>query len=247
MNMQELHQITLADEGEETLVTPRFDEEETTVAQRVVPLGAIGRVAAKRPRLLALALVSALAGVVIGGAGLYFYQSRSSASPVVSATEPVSAPAETAQPSPEPAAEVSNELRQPTPATSEGVKNGAPDSDATAREADSKKETEREAAPAKRKASGDEDARAVAPKRGKKGAGDADDSAAQSEQRPRRAVYDTQGPIPEDASPAARRAGRVEAGLRRAERVRERQRRRREKAARSSGGSIESIFEGRPR
>jgi hypothetical protein len=240
MNMQEPHQIPVADEDEETLVTPRFDKEETIVAQRVVPLGAAGRVAAKRPRMLALVLVSALAGVAVGGAGLYFYQSRSTASPVADAHEPVSAPVETAQPSPAPTAEVSNELQRPTPATSESVKD-----DVTARETDSKKESEREAAPSKRKDSGDEDERAGTTRQGEKGDAEADDSADQPERRPRRAVYDTQGPIPEDSSPAARRARRVEEGLRRAERVRERQRRRRENAARSPG-SIESIFEGRP-
>jgi type IV secretory pathway VirB10-like protein len=240
MNMQEPQQIPVADEGEETLVTPRFDKEETNVAQRVVPLGAAGRVAAKRPRMLALVLVSVLAGVAVGGAGLYFYQSRSSASPVVSAPEPVSAPVETAQPLPAPTAQISNELPQPTPATSESVKN-----DATAREADSKRESEREAAPAKRKDSGDEGEQAGTTRQGEKHDADAEDSADQSERRQRRAVYDTQGPIPEDSSPAARRARRVEEGLLRAERVRERQRRRRENAARSPG-SIESIFEGRP-
>ena len=245
MNMQEPNQISVADEGEETLVTPRFDKEETVVAQRVVPLGAVGRAAAKRPRMLALVLLSALAGIVIGGAGLYFYQSRSTASPVISMTEPVSAPSEVAQPQPAPTLEVSNESQPHSvaPATSESVKEGA---DATAREVSSEKASEREAAPAKRKDSDNARESARTTRQGKKDEDDAEDSTDMSERRPRRAAYDTQGPIPEDSSPAARRALRVEEGLRRAERIRERQRRRRENAARSSG-SIESIFEGQPK
>lgn len=252
MNMQEPDEISLADESEATLVTPRFDVEETIVAQPVVPLNAAGRVASLRPpslrpRVLALVLVSALAGVVLGGAGLYFYQSRSSA--VAAAPEPSSVPAEVVQPPPAPVTEAAKDSRQQQHSVAttahEGVKRDATVTDAPAREAVSKKDDAREAAPTKRKPSDDEGASAGAPRRGKKG--DGGDSAAQSEGRPRRAVYDTQGPIAEDSSHTAHRARRVEAGLRRAERVRERQRRRRENAARSSGGSIEGIFEGQPR
>src|SRR5947209_6396807 len=91
MKMQEPHQPLLTDE-EETLVTPRFDDEETIVARRVVPLEEVTQVAAspkafarrytrlpsatRRTWALALVFVSALAGGVLGGAGLYFYQSR---------------------------------------------------------------------------------------------------------------------------------------------------------------------------
>jgi hypothetical protein len=241
--MQEPHQTLLTDEGEETLVTPRFDEEETIVARRVVPLADDGRIASlraawTRPSLLALALVSTLVGVVMGGAGLYFYQSRRAAPPVVSATQNVSAPPEPAPTQPAPTLEVPMDAQeQPVaPATSDGAKD-----EAAAREADAKKEADRDAVPAKRKDSGDQSESAGTKRQGKKGDADADQTA----ERPRRVVYDTQGPIPEDSSPAAQRARRVEEGLRRAERIRERQRRRRERAARSSG-SIESIFEGQP-
>lgn len=245
----------MADDGEATLVTPRFDEEEITVAQPVVPLGVVGRVASLRPsslrpRVLALVLVSALAGVVLGGAGIYFYQSRSSA--IAAAPEPSNVPAEVAQPQPAPMTEAANDSppqqQSDAPATDDDVKDAATATVAPAREAGSKKESARESAresaPAKRKASDDEGASVGVARRGKKGE---DDAVTQSEGRPRRAVYDTQGPIPEDSPQAERRARRVEAGLRRAERVRERQRRRRDNAARSQGGSIEGIFEGQPR
>lgn len=236
--MQEAHQILLADEGEETLVTPRFDEEESIVAQPVVPLDAAGRVGSLRlpslrPRVLALVLASALAGVVLGGAGLYFYQSRSTAA--FAAPELQSAPSdEVAQPSPALATEAANDPQPPPVATTvnEAVKRDSTVTDTPARETVSKKVEEREAAPAKGKASDDE--------------GDDDRSAAQPEERPRRVVYDTQGPITEGSSKAERRARRVEAELQRAERVRERQRRRRENSGRSPGGTIEDIFEGRP-
>ncbi|HEX3560930.1 MAG TPA: hypothetical protein VHU19_17135 [Pyrinomonadaceae bacterium] len=121
MKIEELQQSTIADE-EETLVAPRFDEEETLVARRVVPLRVVEARAhgampeappvhtppPRRPRVLALALASALVGGIAGGAGLYLYQSRSSAnpSPAANAPEHANAPAELAQPaqpSPQPA------------------------------------------------------------------------------------------------------------------------------------------------
>lgn len=108
--MREPQQQTLLDDeatlvvgGEETtLVSPRFDTEETLVARPVVPLDADahavpaqGRSAARAARdyrspyaprrswSLALVLVSVLVGGVLGGAGLYLYQ-RQSHDPAVS-------------------------------------------------------------------------------------------------------------------------------------------------------------------
>lgn len=96
-----------ADESEETLVAPRFDEVETVQAQPVVPLADApphtngGRPLSSRFRSwpLALVLVSALVGSVLGGAGLYLYQRRANARMSVE-TQPTSptAPNEAAQP-----------------------------------------------------------------------------------------------------------------------------------------------------
>jgi hypothetical protein len=101
--MTETLEFTQADD-EETLVTPRFDDEETLVAQQVIPLDEAGgttphtvapahhpdagtrvalrpawRRAPRRGWVLALALASAIVGGVLGGAGLYLYQSRTKA------------------------------------------------------------------------------------------------------------------------------------------------------------------------
>src|SRR5205085_9587280 len=79
---EEVERLTV-DDDEVTLVAPRFDEEETLVARRVVPLEAVGgaaraatRAAApvparqpRRSRVLALAFASALGGGVLGGGG----------------------------------------------------------------------------------------------------------------------------------------------------------------------------------
>ncbi len=138
--MQDPHQFLPTDE-EETLVSPRFDDEETVVARRVVPLGEVGRAepvetppaavasayppeprVARRSWPLALAVASALVGAVLGGTGLYLYQSRASshAANAPAAQQPVApsnAPAASSQPTPAPTLEVVNE--QPgTPAAS---------------------------------------------------------------------------------------------------------------------------------
>ena len=99
-------EATVVVSGEEqTLVSPRFDDEETLVARPVVPLGdadahapeasrehaapeshtasaapnarAYARRLPSRRSLLALVLCSVLVGGVLGGAGLYFYQRQS--------------------------------------------------------------------------------------------------------------------------------------------------------------------------
>lgn len=111
---------------DETLVTPRFDEEETVLAQPVVPLDAPGNegfaagpsapeggpagASRRRPSArqwpLALALASALVGSVIGGLGLYLFQQRERAD-AEPARQEQQAPAQTevSQPTPAPAVE----------------------------------------------------------------------------------------------------------------------------------------------
>lgn len=62
-----------ADESETTLVTPRFDEDETITARPVVPLAG-NPYRSRRAWMLPLILASALVGGLISALGLYFYQ-----------------------------------------------------------------------------------------------------------------------------------------------------------------------------
>jgi hypothetical protein len=134
MNMKEPQQqtlqtdeeVTLVVSGEEaTLVSPRFDDEETLVARPVVPLGgeaveastsndvtpavavppartayARSPYAPRRPWVLALVLVSVLVGGVLGGAGLYIYQrqSQDDGDATADATTPPATATDTQQP-----------------------------------------------------------------------------------------------------------------------------------------------------
>lgn len=134
MMTEEARQIV---DDETTLVAPRFDEEETVVARRVVPLGAAagnGRLAAtgvapdsqrkrRRSLMIALAFASALGGGVLGGIGLQLYQSRASSNPARDAgtNAHANAPAEVTQPAqvapqPAPTAEVVNDNDSAAPA-----------------------------------------------------------------------------------------------------------------------------------
>jgi cytoskeletal protein RodZ len=101
MNMEEPLQTLTANEEanivtsdeDQTLIAPRFDDEETLVARPVVPLEAVEdaarhdatstreyapRAARRSSWPLSLMLASVLIGGVLGGAGLYFYQRHSS-------------------------------------------------------------------------------------------------------------------------------------------------------------------------
>lgn len=132
MKMEAPHQTFLADD-EETLVTPRFDDEETILARRVVPLGeGVARepnahartrndpraetrtgtrtpLTARRSWVLALAVVSALVGCVLGGAGLYLYQQRANASPAIATPAQTNATNAGSQPAPAPIAETTSD------------------------------------------------------------------------------------------------------------------------------------------
>ncbi len=145
--LQTEEEVTLVTSGEEaTLVAPRFDDEETLVAQPVVPLDGAAVEAthapapapyatttpplpahARRSRvprrswMLALVLTSVLVGGVLGGAGLYIYQRQSEDDRVVAAPQAetlTETPAETQpQPvAPEPAVEASNAPQPEAPA-----------------------------------------------------------------------------------------------------------------------------------
>lgn len=258
-------QIT-PDGPDATLVTPRFDEEETVLAQPVVPLDAEAvppaagatAAAAYAPRAralrrqwpLTLALVSALVGSVIGGLGLYLFQQRER-----SAAE---APAESAQPAPAPADEQAAEVKSPVET--------APVETAPAAEPEAAEEPLEDEAPspADARAAGsrgnddDEDdddargdARVSAPpvrdagardsapvKRGKKGERDGE-----LQRRERRAPPDYSPPIAhEGGGREARRVDSIVYPTRRAERRAERRARR---AARNVD-RVRAIFEGQP-
>jgi hypothetical protein len=140
------------EEDEETMITPRFDGEETRTARPVVPLDSRRRAAVIPSKFtrypswrglgswpLALVLGSAFIGSVLGGAGLYLYQQRSAAE--ASTSEPraeVSQPAPhiessptpetltTPEPTPQPDAEISSveELASTAPVVSTTKENG---------------------------------------------------------------------------------------------------------------------------
>jgi hypothetical protein len=195
MKMQEPHQLLPIDE-DETLVTPRFDDEETVVARRVVPLESVAhdrpaapppskalarpimrlRFAPRRTWALALVAASTLVGGVLGGAGLYFYQSRASAHATPAAAQPqsnvtTSAPATLPQPTPAPTAEVVNDQAiAPSDSKDSEVRTDGADG-AKAEERAVPKDSANAPEAEQRKAS-DEGEQGGSPKRGKKGAHD---------------------------------------------------------------------------
>jgi hypothetical protein len=182
-------EATLVVSGEETtLVSPRFDDEETLVARPVVPLeggahvptpelrpalssnGSRSRFAPRRSGMFALLLVSVLIGGVLGGAGLYLYQ-RQSHDPAVTTTQQPEAPAAevqntttpeaTAQQTEAPTAAAAPHAEEsPAPARVEEVPAAAP-----TRQPETVPAAERRPAPSD----------GAAPKRGKKGDRDEDD------------------------------------------------------------------------
>ena len=126
--MEETNQTFADEEGDETIVSPRFDDEETVLARPVVPLEEVGDAPAAAPSataarpstvapaplytrlrgmprrslVAALVLVSALAGSVLGVGGLYLYQKQRNAA----AEEPAAAQqAETSAPVAQPTTE----------------------------------------------------------------------------------------------------------------------------------------------
>jgi hypothetical protein len=217
--MREPQQTLLDDEatlvvgGEETtLVSPRFDDEETLVARPVVPPDADAHASAperpaarpaldyrspyapRRPWSLALVLASVLVGGVLGGAGLYLYQ-RQSHDPAVSpaaATQPQpEVPADAAQSQPEPAAQQSDAQASEAPK----IEEPAP----PARDEETPTAAERRAAPSE-----------GTPKRGKRGDHD--------EEIGRRTTQRPDGNVARADQPEARRVDSISYRPRRAAR-----------------------------
>ncbi|HST53297.1 MAG TPA: hypothetical protein VLJ61_14900 [Pyrinomonadaceae bacterium] len=262
--MQKPHQF-LPTEEEETLVTPRFDDEETVVARRVVPLEEFGQAepvaaqplssapqytheppASRRSWSLAVVVVSALVGGVFGGAGLYLYQSRASsprateahaAQPVVAPTNAPAAPP--AEPTPAATLEIVNS--QPAAPTAQQNSGAQTDeSDATPKGGASA-EQHRDAVDSseadERKA---DDERAAAPKHGKKG--DRDEEIRRDERRARHSDSDDQlSRDDDDNAPVARRVGTITI-FDRPRRASRRDRRRSD----SDSDRLRRIFEGQP-
>lgn len=214
-----------------------FDDEATVLARPVVPLAdapeemtvvsagephaaypASAPRAPRRPRMLGLVLVSALAGAVIGGTALYLMQGRRDAPPQpqqqqISAPAPPQQSADVTTPTVETApAEQAQQPQVPAPQESHAA---PPPAEPTRPE----QEQPREAAPRPEPEGQARTERTSAPRHGPRAEHeDADEEAAPPQRAERRrgdGAIDTQEPIPDDYSPASRRAARVEEGLRR--------------------------------
>ena len=266
MKMERKKNFSPDEDRDETLVTPRFDRGEAETAQPVVPLAVVSgeaetydlpaarrapRVMPLRSWALALILVSALAGGVLGGAGLYVFQKsrqdRAAAAPVEQTTEveeQASAPvAETTpEPSPTPAESAASlpvELTEEVAELPVAVEETEDRTDAATKREESKRDVA--AAPRARSAP------AEAPvKRGKKGDRDEVDNRGR-ESRPRRVAdqYPRDSPSDDDGEDEyndrreARRVGSIVYG---GEGRRERRRQRRQ----SGVDRVRGIFEGQP-
>lgn len=121
--MEETNRTFADDEGDETMVTPRFDNEETVLARPVVPFEEVGdapadsataappppplytrlRAKPRRSLVAVIVLVSALGGSILGVGGLYFYQKHrnADATPAAEQQQQADATAPATQPTPE--------------------------------------------------------------------------------------------------------------------------------------------------
>jgi hypothetical protein len=258
--MKETDRTLNADEGEETMVAPRFDDEETMVARPVVPLEEVGsdaprvaraklstylRTPPRRTLVAALVLVSALAGGILGGAALYLYQKhRSDNAPATEQQQQADAPASqpTPEPTPEPTTRETAATAQPSadaPAATGPVARADNDASDSARDRD--KEEAAAAPVAERRSSPPaEPAPVVTPKHGKRGERDEE-----PERVERRARRDSEGDDERQARADERENGprearRVGVITYRPRRVRER------RGPYGDGDRLRRIFEGQP-
>jgi hypothetical protein len=262
MKMKNTDQFLNDDEGDETIIAPRFDDEETVLARPVVPLEEVGdapaarsastpsaapappysrlRVAPRRSLVAVLVLVSALVGSALGVGGLYLYQQRRGTD-ANAAQQQAEAPA--AQPTVQPATE-SRQQEASAPAQSSTPAPVAPEPDAQASEvSDSSKEAEREepggdAAAERRNDDDDDSARAT--KRGKKGA--RDEEPQRGAQRAPRYDEDTRPVVRDNDDDDTREARRVGVITYRPRRVRSPRR----GPYYDSPDRLRRIFEGQP-
>jgi hypothetical protein len=193
MKMDETNRTFADDEGDKTMVTPRFDDEETVLARPVVPFEEVGaapaasataappqplytrlRAAPRRSLVAALVLASALGGSVLGVGGLYFYQKHRNADATPAAEQQQADAPAAAQPTAE-AASQSRETSAPAAApSSPAPTTSEPEVQTDDDDADSAKDKGSEKADdspvvTRRNASEDREDSTVAPKRGKKG------------------------------------------------------------------------------
>jgi hypothetical protein len=279
MNMKEPQQQTLqADEevtlvvsGEEaTLVSPRFDDEETLVARPVVPLGgetveastsndvapavavpahtayARSPYAPRRPWVLALVLVSVLVGGVLGGAGLYIYQrqSQDDGDATAGATTQPETATDTQQPAPTAPTDgaAPAAIAQPETPAAETT-----DTDIQPSEPDDDNATndepaarERETEPAVERRDANDDDDASIGTRKRGKKGEHDEDVARPRRRANRP--DSDAPIARDDDTGAREARRVDTIVYRPRRAARRARR----DAANDTDRIRRIFEGTP-
>lgn len=191
--MKETKRTFADDEGEETMVAPRFDDEETVLARPVVPFEEVGdappvnatstaapthysrpRVAPRRSLVAVLVLVSALVGSVLGVAGLYFYQQRKSADAPTTEQQKAEAPTTTETASESPSRETSAPAAAETPApVPVAVEPDAEEEHAAADTAKDRDSDEADASPvAERREASEDREQATTQKRGKKGSRD---------------------------------------------------------------------------
>lgn len=264
--MERTEHFSSDENGDETLVTPRFDREEAAEARPVVPLSVVSGEAQtfdaaharaglpnawrRRSWPLALVLVSVLVGGVLGGAGLYFYQKHQQAeaapAPSSETTEQSALPAD-APPPPSPSTTLGETAVLPAPTREEVAavedKTGEPSTAEAGKDknkdSDKKDDDSKKSEAAPRPGAADED-RGEAAKRGKKGERDAESEG--RERRPRRV-----GEVPQTSRDEGEEAGddrearRIDSIVYGRERRGERRRRRQPSVDRVRG-----IFEGQP-
>lgn len=260
-------------DSDETLVTPRFDSGEAETARPVVPLAVVSgeaetydvhaagsasalRSARRTSWPLALVLVSALAGSVLGGVGLYLFQKsrQQSAAPIEQTNEASDAAGQTT------AAPVAEATPAPSPEQGAALAAGLPEeiaevpvADEVPEDRDDKKDADRKRDEPNRETDDDDAAPRAKPstaapvKHGKKGERDDDDDNYQArESRPRRVVDDSRDSSPDDDDDEeyydrrqARRVGSI---------VYDREGRRERRRQRRQGGvdRVRGIFEGQP-
>ena len=255
-------------DGDETLVTPRFDSGEAETAQPVVPLAVVSgeaetydvhaagggpmppRAARRASWPLALVLVSALVGSVLGGAGLYLFQkSRQQRATQTeqttgvndAAAQPIAAPVAETTPAPSPEEGAALAVELPDEVAEVPVALEEPE------DKDEKKDSDEKRDESKRATDDDADApRAKSPAEAPVRRAKRDDRGGDDHQsRPRRVADDSRDSSPDEDDEEyydrreARRIGSIIYGR---EGRRERRRQRRQPAV----DRVRGIFEGQP-